>query len=32
MIELVKRKTRNFAKRQLTWYRRFENVQWLETI
>jgi tRNA dimethylallyltransferase len=26
MIEYIKQKTRNFAKRQLTWYKRFENV------
>jgi tRNA dimethylallyltransferase len=30
MLELVKKKTRNFAKRQLTWYRRFKNVEWIE--
>ncbi len=28
-IELIKKKTRNFAKRQLTWYRSFPNVEWL---
>lgn len=30
MIELLKRQTRNFAKRQMTWFRRFKNVKWFE--
>lgn len=30
MVELIKRRTRNFARRQLTWFRRFENVQWVD--
>lgn len=29
-IELVKTKTRQFAKRQMTWFRKHANVQWLE--
>ena len=29
-IELVKARTRNFAKRQLTWFRRHGNCMWLE--
>lgn len=29
-IELVKIKTRQFAKRQLTWFRRHENCEWIE--
>jgi len=29
-IELVKSRTRQFAKRQLTWFRRHGNCQWLE--
>jgi tRNA dimethylallyltransferase len=29
-IELVKVRTRQFAKRQLTWFRRHGNCQWLE--
>jgi tRNA dimethylallyltransferase len=29
MIELVKTKTRQFAKRQMTWFNRFENVKWI---
>jgi tRNA dimethylallyltransferase len=29
-IELVKIKTRQFAKRQLTWFRRHGNCQWME--
>jgi len=28
-IETLKRRTRNYAKRQLTWFRRMENVNWL---
>lgn len=31
-IELIKKKTRNFAKRQLTWYRSFPNVEWISVI
>jgi tRNA dimethylallyltransferase len=31
-IELVKIKTRQFAKRQLTWFRRHGNCQWLELV
>lgn len=29
-IELVKSRTRQFAKRQLTWFRRHANPQWIE--
>jgi tRNA dimethylallyltransferase len=29
-IELVKIRTRQFAKRQLTWFRRYGNGQWME--
>jgi len=29
-IELVKNRTRQFARRQLTWFRRHGNCQWLE--
>lgn len=29
--ELIKKRTRNFAKRQLTWYRSFPDVEWLDT-
>lgn len=28
-IELIKKDTRNYAKRQLTWFRRYKNVHWL---
>lgn len=28
-IELIKRNTRNYSKRQLTWFRRDENIDWL---
>ena len=26
----LKRDTRHYAKRQLTWFRRLENIQWLD--
>jgi len=29
-IALIKQKTRNFAKRQLTWFKRFENTTWID--
>lgn len=29
-IEEIKKNTRNFAKRQLTWFKRTENVEWFE--
>ena len=29
-IERVKRRTRQFAKRQLTWFRRYGNCQWMQ--
>ena len=29
MIRLIKKNTRNFAKRQMTWFKKFENVQWI---
>ena len=29
-IELIKRDTRHFAKRQLTWFRHDPNIQWVE--
>ncbi|HEX9046104.1 MAG TPA: tRNA (adenosine(37)-N6)-dimethylallyltransferase MiaA, partial [Verrucomicrobiae bacterium] len=29
-IELVKSRTRKFAKRQLTWFRRYGNCRWIE--
>jgi tRNA dimethylallyltransferase len=30
MIETLKKRTRNFARRQLTWFRRFAGVHWLK--
>jgi tRNA dimethylallyltransferase len=30
MIEELKKRTRNFARRQMTWFRRFNNVIWVE--
>lgn len=29
-MELVKSKTRQFAKRQMTWFRKHANAQWIE--
>lgn len=29
-IDIIKRDTRHFAKRQLTWFRRERNVQWID--
>lgn len=29
MIELIKQNTRRFAKRQMTWFRRDENIKWI---
>jgi tRNA dimethylallyltransferase len=31
-VELIKRKTRNFARRQMTWFRRFDDVQWFDAL
>jgi tRNA dimethylallyltransferase len=30
MIEELKKRTRNFARRQMTWFKRFKNVRWVE--
>ncbi|MBQ8002075.1 MAG: tRNA (adenosine(37)-N6)-dimethylallyltransferase MiaA, partial [Clostridia bacterium] len=30
MSELIKKRSRNYAKRQLTWFRRNEEICWLE--
>jgi len=30
LIELIKQKTRNFAKRQLTWFKSFNDVEYVE--
>lgn len=30
MIELIKRNTRRYAKRQLTWFRKDKNINWIE--
>ena len=31
LVSLIQQRTRNFAKRQLTWFRRFETVRWEKT-
>ncbi len=28
--ELLKKNTRNYAKRQMTWFRRYKNIKWLK--
>lgn len=28
-VEILKKNTRRYAKRQMTWFRRYDNVQWL---
>ena len=30
MVELIKQNTRRFAKRQLTWFRKDENIKWMD--
>ena len=30
MIEKIKMETRRYAKRQLTWFRKDENIIWLD--
>ena len=32
MTELIKQNTRRFAKRQMTWFRRDENIKWIDDI
>ena len=32
MIGLVKQNTRRFAKRQMTWFRRDENIKWVDDV
>ena len=29
-IETLKQETRRYAKRQLTWFRRYDNLTWLD--
>lgn len=29
-VDKIKQNTRNYCKRQLTWFRRYKNIQWLE--
>jgi tRNA dimethylallyltransferase len=30
MVRLVKRNSRRYAKRQLTWFRRYDEYDWIE--
>lgn len=32
MLELIKQNTRRFAKRQMTWFRRDENISWVTSV
>lgn len=32
MIEKIKMKTRRYAKRQLTWFRRYETIKWIDAL
>ena len=32
MIEKIKMETRRYAKRQLTWFRKIENIVWLNAL
>ena len=29
-VEKLKMETRRYAKRQLTWFRRYDNINWIE--
>ncbi|MCX5725608.1 MAG: tRNA (adenosine(37)-N6)-dimethylallyltransferase MiaA [Candidatus Saganbacteria bacterium] len=31
MVALLKKRTRNFAKRQMTWFRRFKDIKWFDS-
>ena len=30
MVEKIKQETRRYAKRQLTWFRKYENITWID--
>jgi len=30
MVEELNKRTRNFARRQMTWFKRFKNTKWFE--
>jgi len=30
MVEQIKKRTRNFAKRQMTWFRKMRNITWID--
>jgi tRNA dimethylallyltransferase len=30
MIEKIKRESRRYAKRQITWFKKYENIKWLD--
>jgi tRNA dimethylallyltransferase len=32
MVDLIKQHSRNYAKRQMTWFRKMENIEWVELL
>ena len=30
MVEQIKKRTRNFAKRQMTWFKKMRNITWID--
>lgn len=30
MVEKIKQETRRYAKRQLTWFRKYGNITWID--
>lgn len=32
LIELIKKNSRNYAKRQITWFKKYENIKWFDCI
>ena len=30
MVDLIKKETRRYAKRQMTWFRKTENIKWID--
>jgi tRNA dimethylallyltransferase len=32
LVNILKQNTRNFAKRQMTWFKRFKNVKWYDAV
>lgn len=32
LVELIKKNSRNYAKRQITWFKKYENIKWFDCI